>query len=346
MRLVELDGRSIGGAEPALIVVEIGQAHGGSFDKAIEMIDLVASTGADVVKFQAHNATDESTLDEPWRVDPGTGESRFEYWRRMEFRDQEWALLAQRAKQQGLTFMSSPFSLTSAALLKELVTAWKIGSGEITFLPLIREVARTQKPVLLSTGLATMEEIRRAVDCVLSEHAPCVLLQCTSRYPLPLEAVGLNLLEDFRREFGCLVGLSDHSGVIWPGVTAIALGASVVEIHMTLDKSADFPDASSSLTPREVIQLVEARDAIGRMMNSPIGKDRTTSELREMRTIFFRSVCVKRDLPAGTALTLDVLTCKKPATGIPAALMESVVGRRLNKDVTADRVLRWEDLDD
>jgi N-acetylneuraminate synthase len=227
--------RTVGPGNPALIIAEIAQAHDGSLGMAHAFIDAVADTGADAIKFQTHIAEAESTLDEPFRVrSAGQDRTRFDYWRRMEFTLPEWCGLAKHAGERGLIFLSSAFSIAAIELLKAVgVAAWKVGSGDYASRDLWNAMAATGAPILFSTGMATRGEIDSAVALFRARAVPFALLQCTSAYPVALEEVGLNVLEEFRSQYRCPVGLSDHSGGPYPGLAAISRKADILEIHVT-----------------------------------------------------------------------------------------------------------------
>lgn len=321
-----------------LIVAEVAQAHDGSLGTAHAYIDAVARAGADAVKFQTHIAEAESTRDEPWRVAFSPQDaSRYEYWERMAFTADQWAGLRTHARDAGLGFISSPFSLEAVALLADVgVDALKVASGEVPNLDLVDACAATGVPVLLSSGMSPLAELDDAVARVRSAGAPLAVLQCTSRYPSTPEDVGLNVLGEFRARWGAAVGLSDHSGTIYPGLAAVSLGAQVVEVHVTLSREAFGPDVASSLTTDELRQLTDGARAIATMLAHPVDKDRAAAERAELRRVFTRSLVAAAPLPAGHVLTADDLVAKKPGGGLPPADREALVGRRLLRPLEAD----------
>lgn len=330
-----------------LIVGEIAQTHDGSLGAAHAFIDAIAEAGADAVKLQTHLAEHESTPSEPWRVPFSRQDaSRYDYWQRMAFTDDQWHGLAQHAAERDLLFLSSPFSSAAVTLLEGLgVAAWKIASGEVANATLIDEVAATGKPVLLSSGLSTMAELDAAVARVRAAGAPVVVLQCATRYPCPPEHIGLEQLEVFRDRWGCAVGLSDHSATVWPSVLAASLGAAVVEVHVALSRKQFGPDVSSSVTTEELAELVAGVRFAETMAAHPIDKDVAAAEVADVRALFTRSVVAARQLSAGAVLTTEDLVAKKPGTGIPATELASLVGRRLARPVAHDQLLAAEDLE-
>jgi len=336
-----------GGSEPGcLLVGEVAQAHDGSLGMAHAFIDAIARAGADAVKFQTHIAAAESTPDEPWRVRFRTQDaSRYEYWKRMEFREAEWRELMTHAAERGLVFLSSPFSCEAVDLLERLgIVAWKIASGELGNPAFLERIADTGKPVLLSTGMSPLAEIDAAVERLRARALRLAVLQCTSAYPCPPEKIGLNMIPFFRRRFGCAVGLSDHSGTIYPGLAAATLGIEVLEVHVTLSREMFGPDVAASVTTAELAQLVAGVRFIERMRAHPIDKEAMAREMAPLRRSFTKSLVARVDLPAGTVLAQEHLAAKKPGTGIPADRFAELLGRRLKTAVARDQLLRFEDL--
>lgn len=330
----------------ALIIGEVAQAHDGSLGLAHAFIDVIADAGADAVKFQTHIAAAESTPGEPWRVRFSPQDAgRYAYWQRMEFTEEQWAGLKAHATTRGLLFLSSPFSTEAVDLLTRVgVAAWKVASGEVGTVSMFERMAATGKPFVLSTGMSDLAEIDAAVARVQAAGLPLAVLQCTSAYPCPPEQVGLNLIPTFRARYGCAAGLSDHSGTIYPGLAAAALGLDVLEVHITLSRTMFGPDVPASVTPDELRQLVTGIRAIEQMLAHPVDKDALAADLAPLRRLFTKSVVARRDLAAGTVLQADHLTVKKPGSGIPAAHLPDLIGRRLRRAVAADTLLVNEDL--
>ena len=341
-----IDGRAIGGGR-AFVIAEVAQSHDGSLGLAHAFIDGAATAGADAIKFQTHIAAAESTLDEQFRVKFSRQDAtRYDYWKRMEFTAEQWAGLAQHARENKLVFLSSPFSLQAMALLQRIgMPAWKVGSGEVTSMDLLQAMAATGAPVLISSGISTYAELGGAVTLVRKAGAAVAVFQCTTKYPTPLAEVGLNVLGELRQRFDCPVGLSDHSGKPFPSLAAMARGADLIEVHFALDRTMFGPDVPVSLTPAELRLLADARDAFAEMDAAPVDNDAMAQTLAPMRVLFTKSLAAAAALPKGTVLSADMLTTKKPGTGIPPREMRAIVGRRLKHAVGPDRLLRLEDLE-
>jgi N-acetylneuraminate synthase len=329
-----------------LVIGEVGQAHDGDLDLAHRFIDVIAEAGAGAVKFQTHIAAAESTRDEPWRVRFSTRDAdRFDYWKRMEFTEDEWRELREHTLERDLAFLSSPFSLEAIELLESVgLDAWKVASGEVGNAPLLERMLDASIPILVSSGMSDYDELDRALDVVKSGHAPFAVLQCTSAYPVSPGQVGLNMLDEFRTRYGCPVGLSDHSGTTYPGLAAAALGAQLVEVHVTLSRDAQGPDVAASLTPDELRTLVEGVAFIVASRAAPLDKSASAEEMSEMRALFTKSLALRHDLEAGAVLKEEDLTLKKPGTGMSPDLLRKVVGRVLARPVSAERLLKEEDL--
>jgi len=323
-------------------------AHDGSLGLAHAFIDAIADVGVDAVKFQTHIAAAESTSAEPFRVPFSRQDAtRYNYWARTAFTAEEWHGLAEHCEARSVTFLSSPFSPEAVELLDALgMPAWKVGSGEVGNLQLLDRMAATQKPVILSSGMSPLAEIDAAVERVRNAGADVAVMQCTTAYPCPPERVGLNMIPILRARYGCPVGLSDHSGMIYPGLAAATLGIEILEVHVTMNRSMFGPDVPASVTVDELRQLVEGVRFIERTRAYPVEKDTLAVEFQPLRDIFTRSVVARTDLPAGTVLRASHLTTKKPGTGIPGGQLPDLVGRRLRRAVAADALLHEEDLEE
>ena len=343
---VRVADRTIGSGHPALIIAEVGQAHDGCLGLAHAFIDAVANAGADAIKFQTHIAAAESTPDEPWRVKFSPQDvTRYDYWKRMEFTVEQWIDLKKHSDERGLIFLSSPFSEEAVDLLLRVgIAAWKVASGELGNTPMLERMAEADLPVLLSTGMSPLEEIDAAVEGFLQKGVKVAVLQCTSTYPTPPEKIGLNMIPSFRSRYGCPVGLSDHSGSIYAGLAAVALGANLLEVHVTLSREMFGPDVSASITTKELCQLVEGIRLIERMVANPVDKAYVAKELTGMRDLFTKSVVARADLMGGTRLEEKHLTVKKPGTGIPAERLSDLIGKQLRRDLKADQILQESDL--
>jgi N-acetylneuraminate synthase len=340
-----IDGRDYS-ENHCLIVGEVGQAHDGSVGMAHAFIDAIADAGAGAVKFQTHIAAAESTPAESWRVKFSSQDAtRYDYWKRMEFSEQQWLGLKRHASERELVFLSSPFSLEAVKLLQRVgVPAWKVASGEVGNTQLLRALGDTGLPVILSSGMSPLAEIDAGVALLKSYKVPLAVMQCTSSYPCPPEKVGLNMIEFFRSRYDCAVGLSDHSGTVYPGLAAAALGIDVLEVHVTLSREMFGPDVKSSITSAELAQMVEGIRFIEKILANPLDKNTLADELSPLRDMFTKSVVTRVPLAAGTILLEQHLTLKKPGTGIPASRASELIGLKLLRAVAADELLHADDI--
>jgi N-acetylneuraminate synthase len=335
------------GSGRCLVIGEVALTHDGSLGLAHAFVDAIASAGADAVKFQTHIAAAESTPAEPFRVKFSHQDAtRYEYWRRMQFTEEQWHGLAQHARERGLVFLSSPFSFEAVDLLERIgMPLWKIASGETSNWLLLDRVAATGAPVLLSTGMSPVEEIDAAVQRVRTGGAGVGVFQCTTAYPCPAEKIGLNLVPFYRERYGCWVGLSDHSATIYPALAGAAIGMDLLEVHVTLTREMFGPDVPASVTTSELRQMVEGIRFIERMRDNPVDKNASAAETAPLRRLFTRSVVARQPLPAGTVIAPEHLAVKKPGTGLSPDRLPEIVGLRLARAVAADQLLAAEDIE-
>jgi N-acetylneuraminate synthase len=328
------------------VIAEIAQAHDGSVGILHSLVEAAASTGVDAVKFQVHIADAESSPLEPFRVHfSPVDATRFDYWKRMELPYAHWEALKARCDELGVEFLATPFSNAAVELLEGLgVKRYKVGSGDAANPLLLEKLAHTGKEVILSTGLGVLEELDAAIALLRSRKVPVALLQCTTRYPTAAQDVGLSWIARLRERYACPVGFSDHSGTVFAGLGAVALGAVVVEAHIAFDRRMFGPDARASLTVDEFTHLVEGIRFLELARGS--GSDKTLDESkRELRRMFGKALAVNRDMCAGEVLRLEDLEGKKPADGgLPVGEVDRVIGRRLSCDKQCWSFLRLEDL--
>ena len=330
-----------------MIVAEVAQSHDGSLGMAHAFVDAAARAGADAIKFQAHIAAEESTPDEPWRVKfSPQDETRYEYWERMQFSEEQWAGLKEHADRAGIKFLCSPFSMAAVDMLRRVgVHAWKVASGEVGNAPMLDAMLETRLPIILSSGMSSYAELDAAVARVKAAGSDLVVLQCTSEYPCPPEKVGLNLITELQQRYGCAAGLSDHSGTIFAGLAARVLGIEVLEIHVAFSREMFGPDVPASIMFEELRELVRGIRFIESALSHPLKKDDVAAEKAEMRRIFGKSIVAASDLAVGTVLEQGHLALRKPGTGLPPGELPAVVGRTLRRAMKRNQRLQIEDLE-
>lgn len=342
---ISIAGRRIGAAEPPYVVAEMSANHDGSIEKAFRIIETAKQVGADAIKLQTYRP-DTITLDcddEAFRIHGGLWDGRRLYDLYAEaYLPWEWhAPLFAHARKLGITIFSSPFDNTAVDLLENLnAPAYKIASFEAVDLPLIRYVASTGKPIIISTGIANADEIAEAMAA--ARDGGCrelAILHCVSGYPAPASDYNLRTLADMRERFGVVVGLSDHTLDNTTAVASVALGACIIEKHFTLDRGGGGPDDSFSLEPAELEALCRgahtAWSALGRI-------DYGLKSSEQANVKFRRSLYFVKSLDAGDLVTAEVVRSVRPGYGLAPKYMDSVVGRRLACAVKANSPVTWD----
>jgi N,N'-diacetyllegionaminate synthase len=262
--------------KPIFIIAEIGQAHDGSLGILHSYIDAIAATGVDAIKFQTHIAEAESSMAEPFRVNFSYEDvTRYDYWHRMSFTKEQWIGIKEHCEKVGLEFISSPFSQAAVDLLESIgVTRYKIGSGETSNFLMLEKIAKTGKPIILSSGMSSYEELDATLEFLAPFANEISILQCTTSYPTPAERIGLNVIAEMKARYpNHKIGLSEHTAEIATGIAAVTLGAEILEFHTVFDRRMFGPDAPSSLTIDEVKTLVTSVRFIEKALQHPINKN-------------------------------------------------------------------------
>jgi len=328
------------------IIAEVGQAHDGSLGILHSYIDAIAETGVNAIKFQTHIAEAESSLQEPFRINFSYEDAtRFDYWKRMSFSKTQWMEIKSHCEEKGLEFLSSPFSQAAVDLLEEIgVEKYKIGSGEVNNFLMLEKIAKTGKPIILSSGMCSFQELDEAVKFIEKFGNELSILQCTTSYPTPAERVGLNVIGELKKRYpNHKVGLSEHTGQKVTGIAAVTLGAEILEFHTVFDRRMFGPDASSSLTIDEVKELVDSIRFLEKSLNHPIDKN-DLNPYWDLKKIFEKTLAVNKKLPANHVLTFEDLEAKKPAQqGIAAADFQSFIGKKLKVEKQQYDFLKEED---
>ena len=342
--MIETDILRIGPSHPCFVIAEVAQAHDGSLGMAHAYIDAAARAGVDAIKFQTHIAAEESSIHEPWRVHFSyQDETRYDYWKRMEFDGEQWLGLKQHADRSGLVFISSPFSLAAIHLLDHIgVPLWKVASGETNSLYLIDEMVKTGKPIILSSGMSYPSEIDERAAHFAETGTPWALLECTTAYPTEPEQIDLSQMVAYRDRFHCPIGLSDHSGSIYPALAAAALGADIIEAHLCFSKDQFGPDTIASLTVDEMKTVVEGVRYIERMRKGAGSKESRTARLEDLRKIFGKGIVTRKDINKGEPFSIDNLAIVKPAGGIGAEAWEKVLASVALRDIPANTFIEKE----
>ena len=330
-----------------MIIAEIGLSHEGSLGSAHSYIDALASTGIDAIKFQTHIADAESSDFEPFRVNfSKQDETRQQYWKRTEFTIEQWMGLKKHCEDLNIEFISTPSSISAVELLEKLnVARFKVGSGDTSNLLLLKRLGKTRKPILLSSGMSSFDELETSIAFLREFGNPLIIMQCTSKYPTDPKDWGLNVIQELKNRFELPVGFSDHSGTIYACLAAAVMGAEVFEFHVVFDKRQFGPDVSSSITINQVKTLTDGIKTIQTAMNNPINKD-NIHQFEDLKNMFGKSLSVNKYKKAGEIIKFEDLESKKPSEyGIPANEFEKIVGKTLNKKLEKWSFINWEDLD-
>jgi sialic acid synthase SpsE len=340
MERVKIGERFVGHGFPVFVIAEAGINHNGDMGKARTLIEAAAEAGADAVKFQSHLPKAEM-LREGFTADY-VGGSLFKLLTKVELSPEDHFSLKEHAESSGLIFLSTPFSREAADLLEVLdVSAFKVGSGELTNLPLLSHIAGKGRPMIVSTGMSEMEEIEEAVQSIRRLNSQLVLMQCTSTYPSRYEDVNLGAISVLRERFQCPVGLSDHSEGIYAALGAVALGAAVIEKHFTISRNWEGPDQKASIEPHELRELVKGVRAV----EKALGCRKTVVEAElEVQRMARESVVSLEVIPEGATISEEMVWVKRPGTGIPARELQKVIGRKARRHIEANTMLRWGDL--
>lgn len=328
-------------------IAEVGLAHEGSYALACSYILSAKKAGADAVKFQTHIAEDESSKYDDFRIKSPyiIDKNRKSFWERTAFDLKTFAKLKKLTEKNGMFFLSSPFSIEAVELLKKIkISAWKIGSGELTNLPLINKIAQTKKPIILSTGLSNFLEIKKTIDLIKTYHNKIILMQCTSLYPCPLDKIGLNVIQELKKKFNLKVGFSDHSGDPLISYSAITQGADIVEAHVTYDKDIKTFDGTSSLNFKEFEFLTRSIKTFERITKNRVDKKIIPIFLKRNKKLFEKSIFLNKSLFKNHKLSFEDLSFKKPVIGIHASDYQKCIGKKLKKNIKINHPLKWKDI--
>ncbi len=338
---IAIAGRKIGPAHPCYVIAEACDNHLGNLNVAKEMVRQARLAGADAVKFQHHLPDEEMLPDAP--MSDNFQEPLYEFLKKHALKLSDHRELMAHCAKVGIQYLCTPFSWKAAQELESIgVGAYKIGSGEMTDVPTLVRIAAFGKPIVVSTGMATIEEIDRTYRALIARDAPLALLNCVSEYPPAYEDMNLRVINELTERFPrAVIGHSDHAPDLFTSFAAVTLGAKIIEKHVILDKRQPGPDQSVSIDFRDLAQLV---DGI-RRIEAALG-DRKVIHARErqIRTWAFRSIVSIRAIGKGEVVTQDMIWSKRPGTGIPAHSMDEVIGKVAVTDIPANTLVAWSQL--
>lgn len=349
---IKITNKLVGEREPCLIIAEVGVNHNGSLELAKKLVDTAKEAGADAIKFQTFKAENLVTKNAPVAVyqekNIGRGESQQEMLKKLELSHDDFKELKKHCDEKGIIFLSTPHSDDAIDFLDDLVPAYKIGSGDLTNFPFLEKLAKRGKPIILSTGMGTLEEVKEAVDTIKKYNDRLILLHCTTNYPCPKKDVNLKAMQTMRDELHCLVGYSDHTLGLEVPIIAASLGAVVIEKHFTLDNNMEGPDHKASLNPTEFKEMIKdikenkqietPREILGTGIKKP-----TRQEL-EILKVVRKSVVAAQDISQDTRITEDMVIIKRPGIGISPKELKNVIGKLAKNNIKKDSLIGWFDL--
>lgn len=339
---LSINGRPIGPGHPAFIIAEACDNHMGNLDTALEMARQAKLAKADAVKYQHHLPDEEMLPDTP--MSDNFSEPLYEFLKKHALTLDQHKRIKEYCDKIGITYMCTPFSYAAAVELQQLnISAYKIGSGEMTDVPSLERIAALGKPMLVSTGMATLDEVQRTYDALVATRVPLALLNCVSEYPPVYEDVNLRVINEMEDRFPqAVIGHSDHTPDIFTCFSAVTLGACILEKHVILDKRTPGPDQSVSIDFHDLAQLV---DGVRKIEAALGGSKSVHGREQQIRSWAFRSVVTTRAIAAGETMTQDMLWTKRPGTGIPSHLMPRLIGRKALNAVPQNVLLKWSDID-
>jgi len=345
MPTIDIHNKKIGDNYPCFIIAEAGVNHNGDLNLAKKMIAVAKKSGADAIKFQTFHADKVviKTADkaEYQKATTGTEESQYDMIKKLELTDNEFSHLANYSRKKKILFLSTPFDKNSVDVLDEIgVPAFKISSGEITNFPLLTHIAKKSKPVILSTGMSTMDEVAGAVDLLKRNGAPQIaILHCVTSYPAEIQDLNLRVMDTLKNQFNLPVGFSDHSMGIIASIAAVAMGASIIEKHFTLKKTLPGPDHKASLNPKELLSLVNGIRQIEAARGTGI-KILTPCE-QAIKKVARRSIVSAKTIRAGELIQDTMLEIKRPGTGIDPTCYNNLLNRKARVTIPKDTIIVW-----
>ena len=331
---IKISNKTIGENFPTFIIAEAGINHNGSLKIAKQLISKAKSSGADAIKFQTFKASDIAS----------TGSPFFKIFKKLELSDDDFKKLSVYAKNKNIIFLSTPFSFDAVDLLSRLrVPAFKIASGDLTHIPLIKYAAKKMKPMIVSTGMATLKEIKETVNSIRAvRNKKILIMHSISGYPTPENEVNLNVIKNFKKTFPYPIGFSDNGDSNLVPLIAVAFGAKIIEKHFTLNKKMNGPDHKISADPEQLKTMIKEIRKIEKMIGD--GKKICQPSELKNRVAARRSVITKVDLKKNTKLSKEMVSIKRPAKGIEPKFFSSILGKKTRKNLKKEQPLKWNDI--
>jgi len=344
---IKIGKKTISDHGSVFIIAEAGVNHNGDLKLAKKLIDMAKEAGADAVKFQTflpEELVTKHAAKAKYQRKASDDGSQYEMLKKLQLSSSDFKMLFQYCQKRKIIFLSTPFDFQSARFLNQLnVPAFKIGSGDMNNLPLLSQIAGYKKPIILSTGMSTLTEVKEAYRTIQARgNRKIILLHCTSNYPTKFEDVNLNAMLTLKNTFPSIIGCSDHTLGIEVPIAAVALGARIIEKHLTLDRKLPGPDHKTSLNPEEFQMMVESIRNIEKAKGN-IKKEPNKSEI-EISKVIRKSIIAARSISRDSLLTTKMLTIKRPGTGIKPKYFNRLIGRKVKKNISKDHILQWNEV--
>ena len=345
---IEINSHIISENSPCFIIAEAGVNHNGDIKRAKIMIDTAKRIGADAIKFQTYKTeklvTEEAAKAE-YQKKHSQEETQFEMLKKLELTGNDFMDLYNYAEEKGIIFLSTPFDLESADLLNRIgVTAFKIGSGDLSNYPLLEHIAKWGKPLILSTGMSTLEEISETLENLSNLGMDSIiLLHCTSSYPTEIEDTNLRMIPMLREKYGLMVGFSDHTKSTIIPAAAVVMGAVVLEKHFTLDHDLVGPDHKMSLEPEDFQEMVNNIRQVEKALGD--GLKKITNNENDVRKVARKSIVASMDIAKGAIVTREMLDVKRPGTGLEPKNIQKIIGMKAKRDIRKDQLISWMDFE-
>lgn len=347
--MIKVQNKKISEDGPCFIIAEIGVNHNGNKKLAKKLIDNASRAGADAVKFQLFKAekliTKNAEKAKYQKETTNSGESQYEMLKKLELQNEDFIYLSQYANNKNIVFLSSAFDYESIDFLDKLnVPAYKIPSGELTNLPLLKYIANKKKPIILSTGMSTIVEIDKALNTLRQKGTDDIaLMHCVSNYPTDIKDVNLRAIGTLKEKFNVPIGFSDHTLGITISFAAVAYGACIIEKHITLDKKLPGPDHKASIEPKELKKMVNGIREIEMAMGN--GEKIPNFEEEKIKKLVRKSIVSSKKIPKGTLINESMISIKRPGTGISPEYFEKIIGKRTLVDIEEDELITWEKIE-
>lgn len=342
---INISHKIIGKNQPIFIIAEAGVNHNGQLKMAKKLVDIAVSAGADAVKFQTFKSggvvTRNADMPEYAIKNIGINIKQIDMIKNYELKYEDFIVIKEYCNNKNIIFLSTPHSFDAIDFLENLVPAYKFGSGDITNIPALKHAAKKGKPIILGTGMSTLQEVKYAIDMIKSEgNNKIIVLHCTTNYPCSLDDVNLRAMITMQEKLDCFVGYSDHTIGKLVLIMAAANGAVMIEKHFTLNRNLAGPDHKVSLDPNELIEMIKSIRDVERARGDSIKKPTKNEE--KLKKIARKSIVATINIQKGAIITKEMLAIKRPGTGLAPKFLEEIIGKRFKKDIKKDEILSWD----